>query len=372
MKYLSQFILLLALSCSQPPAETGLIVTGDEGPWQVKYATGFSVTSRDGGTLVTINEPFPGAKVPERYLLTSQKGVSTDDEIIAIKVPLKTIVCTSTSHVPLLDYLGLSEKLVGFPGVDYISSEKVRTLIDNGKIKEIGNVDNVNLEALMALSPDVVMGYSMRQGGLPERLRAVGTKVVLNTDFLEEHPLGRAEWIKFVGLLFGKYEMADSIFREIEKEYMLAVEKTGADRPCVFSGSVYGDAWFMPGGKNYAARLLKDAGYDYSWSSDSSNGYLQLAFETVYEKAVNCEYWIAPSPYPTLESLASSDQRYSGFSAFNKGNVYTYDNIVGPTGGNMYLELGYLRPDLVVKDLIKIRDPGALPNHTLYFYRKIP
>ena len=115
----------------------------------------------------------------------------------------------------------------------------------------------------------------------------MGVPVVINAEYLEKHPLGRAEWIKFMALFFNKENDADSVFQLIETEYLKTSKLAQQDsvKPSVISGVVYGDAWFMPGGQNFAARLLKDAGCNYLWADDTSQGFLELSFESVYEKA---------------------------------------------------------------------------------------
>ena len=127
----------------------------------------------------------------------------------------------------------------------------------------------------------------------------------------------------------------------------------------------------MPGGNNYASKLLKDAGFSYVLSADTTYGFLQWGFENVFELARDCEYWLSPAPFASLEDLRSADARYATFRSFQKGNVYVYDKSKGATGGNVYLELGYLRPDIILKDLVKIGNPMALPDHELFFYRKL-
>ena len=137
------------------------------------------------------------------------------------------------------------------------------------------------------------------------------------------------------------------------------------------SGIVYGDAWFLPGGQNYAAQLFRDAGCSYIWEDTDSNGYLHLPFETVYEKAHDADLWIGTGSFKTLDEIRAADSRYVRFRPFRNKSVYNYDARQGARGGNEYLELGYLRPDLILKDLIKISHPSLLPEHQLFFHRKL-
>lgn len=371
-------ILLLSIflfSCSQEK-ESAEIDTPDSSSVKLKYAEGFTITRIGSATKVTIHYPYQGATSGQTYLL-----VAEGDDIPAgvpgatvITVPLKSIVCTSTTHIPMLDYLGESDKLTGFPTLDYVSSPVMRKRIDNGEVRELGVDKSMNIELLAALKPDAVMGYSLTGDyGQFKKIEELGIPVVLNAEYLEKHPLGRAEWIKFVALFFNKQQRADSVFNKIEQAYVetRALAASFPQRPTVVSGIVYGDAWFLPGGRNYAAQLLKDAGCHYLWEDDTSNGFLQLAFESVYEKAHAADLWIGVASFASLDEMRRAESRYTGFDAFKRGDVYTYSARTGAKGGNEYLELGYLRADIVLKDLVKIAHPAALPDYTLYFHKKL-
>ncbi len=134
---------------------------------------------------------------------------------------------------------------------------------------------------------------------------------------------------------------------------------------------VYGDAWFLPGGQNYASRILKDAGCQYLWGDDASNGYLELSFEAVYEKANQANLWIGTGSFTTLREINEADERYTRFKPYKQKQVYTYDARKGAKGGSEFMELGYLRPDIILQDLVKIAHPDLLPDHTLYFHKKL-
>jgi iron complex transport system substrate-binding protein len=283
-------------------------------------------------------------------------------------------VCTSTTHIPLLDYLDETDKLVGFPTTDYISSEKARKYVDAGKVQELGVDKGLNLERLAMLKPGMVMGYTMSSDyGQFKKVEELNVPVVINAEYLEKHPLGRAEWIKFLALFFNKEKMADSVFNVVERNYLETknLALTASKLPTVLSGIVYGDAWFLPGGQNYASKILKDAGCMYLWGDDASNGYLELSFESVYEKARNADLWIGVATLKSLEEIKNADHRYTKFKPYQQKQVYTYDARKGAKGGSEFLELGYLRPDIILKDLVKIAHPALLPEYTLYFHKKL-
>ena len=369
-------ILIAFASCEKKRSAVAELPEASQGT-TLEYAKGFSVTYHDDGLKsVEVLYPFQGATTGYRYLLVpkDRPWSSSQGGVRVIRTPLNSIVCTSTTHIPLLDYLNETDKLVGFPTTDYISSAKARKHIEEGRVQDLGVDKGLNMERIAMLKPDMVMGYSMNSDyGQFKKIEDLNVPVVLNAEYLEKHPLGRAEWIKFMALFFNKEKEADSIFRLIEQEYIgtKALTDSIQERPTVLSGIVYGDAWFLPGGQNYAARLLNDAGCHYLWASDSSNGFLELSFESVYEKAHDADLWIGVGSFSTLKEIRSADRRYANFKPFRTGEVYMSNARQGAKGGSEFLELGYLRPDIILKDLVKIAHPALLKEHSLYFHKKL-
>jgi iron complex transport system substrate-binding protein len=342
----------------------------------LQYAKGFKVTSFDDIKLVEIREPFKGDTQGLSYWLIP-KGMTVPDSLsnkTIIRTPIESLVCTSTTHITPLDLLEESDKLIGFPSTQYISSEKVKSQVENGITREVGRDNNLNVEVLLDLSPEVLMTYSMTgdYSHLTPFERS-GIKVIQNAEYLEETPLGRAEWIKFMALFFDKEKEADSIFQIIADSYnstLKLVESQEKD-PTVFSGIVYGDTWFMPGGRSWAGKFFKDSRADFLWKNTPESGSLELSFEAVFEKAYQADYWIGAANYYSLDALKGADQRYSRFEAFSKKQVFTYNARQIPNGGNDYFESGFTRPDIVLKDLVKIIHPDLMPEHMLYYYRKL-
>jgi len=377
--YIKQFngllcLIVVFISCSCESKKAGL--AHENGPVELKYAVGFSVRAEGNIKYVTVNYPYPGATEGYEYLLVPEGEPipEHDDKTQVIRTPLKTIVCTSTTHIPLLDYINETDALIGFPTTDYISSEIMRKRIDAGHVTDLGIDKGMNLELLFSLKPELVMSYTMTSDlGQLKKTKELGIPVVINAEYLERHPLGRAEWIKFMALFFNKEKEADSVFNEIEREY-LAVQNLVSNvsqRPTVLSGIVYGDVWFMPAGKNYAAHLLQDAGTDYLWKDTDSNGFLELSFESVFEKAKEADLWIGVGSFNSLSEIEASESRYTMFKPFRDKQVYTYNARKGIKGGSEFLELGYLRPDLILKDLVKIAHPDLLPDHKLFFHKRL-
>jgi iron complex transport system substrate-binding protein len=376
----SKSILILAIvcvsvllsQCGQPKQETASPGKG------LKYAKGFTVKDFGSYKEVEVTHPYKGARTGYRYLLVQEGNPVPDhaSDVQVISIPLKNIVCTSTTHIPLLDYLGETDKLIGFPTTDYINSIPMRKRIDEGSVVDLGIDKGMNVEKLITLQPSMVMGYAMTADlGQLKKIHELGVPVVINSEYLEEHPLGRAEWIKFMALFFNQEEKADSVFGYIEAQYVSAAKATATiaedAKPTVMSGVVYGDTWFLPGGKNYAAKLLNDAGANYLWKADTTSGYLELSLESVYAKAHDADFWIGIGLFNTLDELKASEERYASFKAFKQGNIYSYNGRKGAKGWSEFLELGYLRPDLILNDLVKILHPDLLPGYQLYFHKKL-
>lgn len=367
---------IVLLNCKEKTKETAFNEPSTTAPVALKYASGFKVTPLGKTTRVEVTYPFQGATSGYTYLLVP-KGEDVPEHDAAtriIRTPIESIVCTSTTHIPLLDYLGETDKLIGFPTTDFISSEKMRKRIDSGAVTDLGVDKGLNLERLAALKPDLVMGYTMTGDyGQFKKMEELGIPVVINAEYLEKHPLGRSEWIKFMALFFNKAQVADSVFNSIEHNYqeVKAMADTVTYRPTVLSGIVYGDAWFLPGGQNYASKILKDAGCHYLWADDNSHGFLQIGFEAVYEKAHDADLWIGVADFGSLKAIEAADFRYTKFKPYQHNNVYNYDARKGAKGGSEFLELGYLRPDIILKDLVKIAHPALLKDYELFFHRKL-
>lgn len=368
-------ICLILFECEKKKAVEPVVAESNN-QTTLQYAEGFTVQYLGSNKLVEVKYPFQGATSGYKYLLVPKgEPVSTHDaDVRVIPIPLSSIVCTSTTHIPLLDYLDESETLVGFPSTDYISSKKIRKRIDDGRVQELGVDKGINLERLAVLKPDMVMGYTMSSDyGQFKKMEELNIPVVINAEYLEKHPLGRAEWIKFMALFFNKEKEADSVFQLIEKNYLQtkALVDSVQSRPTVLSGVVYGDVWFLPGGQNYASKILKDAGCKYLWEENPSNGFLELSFESVYEKANGADLWIGVGNSSSLNEIETADHRYTRFKPFQQKQVYTYDARKGEKGGSEFLELGYLRPDFILKDLVKIAHPDLLPGYELYFHKRL-
>ncbi len=371
-------ISLLFISCNEETRKQTPEITKDTS-LEIKYAKGFSVTNYKTYKVLEIKNPWPKSDKTYKYvLITKENAAKTSfmqNEFDGIVIyPIKKIVVTSTTHIPALELLGVEKTLIGFPGIAYISSEKIRKRIDNGLIRELGKNEGINTEILLELKPDLVIGFGIDGNNRSfETIKKSNIPVIYNGDWVESSPLAKAEWIKFFGALYNKENEADSIFSKIEKDYLNAKElaKDIENKPTVLSGAMHNDVWYLPNGTSTEAQLLKDANVDYLWKNTKGTGSLKLNFESVFSKAKDADIWLSPSNYNSLESLKNGSSQHSMFKAFQNKKVYSFTKTTGESGGVLYYELGMMRPDLVLKDIIKICHPELLKTHELYFFKPL-
>lgn len=372
------FFLFILSSCNNE-TKNEVLEASQTNQLKLKYAKGFSVKNYDTHSVIEILKPWPKAKTKHKYLLLSKKNLSKmtfpSDEYNGVIInTMPSVVVTSTTHIPALELLGVEKTLIGFPGTDYISSKNTRKLIDDGKVRELGKNEDINTEVLLELNPDVVIGFGVDGVNKTfETIKKAGIPVIYNGDWVESSALAKAEWIKFFGVLFNKEKEADSIFNSIETDYLAAkaIAKQAKRQPTILSGAMHKDVWYMPNGSSPEAQFLKDANVNYLWSKTTGNGSLALSFEVVLNKAKTADLWLSPSYYSSLKQLEDTNALYTNFEAFKNKSIYSFSNTTGTTGGVLYYELGTARPDLVLKDLIKICHPELLIDYTPYFFKRL-
>ncbi|CAN1565736.1 FepB ABC-type Fe3+-hydroxamate transport system, periplasmic component [Flavobacteriaceae bacterium] len=342
----------------------------------IQYAKSLAIHKYEGYSVVTVSNPWPEAVKNFTYILKEKNGVVPDSlkKYNQIQVPLQSIVVTSTTNIPLLEMLGVEKALIGFPHTDYVSSEKTRALIDAGSVKNVGQNEKLNIEQLIELAPDLIVTFGIDNNNPAiENLQKSGLNVLIQADWMEQSPLGKAEWLKLYGALFGKEKEADVLFENIVKEYNNALALMANKKPTstVLYGSMYQDQWFVARGSSWVAQFMKDAKANYLWSSLEGTGSLGLSFENILVKGKTANFWIATGSFKSLAELEKANPHYSQFDAFANKNVYTFEGKMGATGGTIFYELSPARPDLVLKDYIKIFHPDLLPDYTFTFAQKL-
>jgi len=370
--FISSFFILFG--CKKN--ETSEVAKTDAAKNSIEYASGLSIVKYDDYSVVTVSNPWPNANKDFKYVLKEKEAKVPDSlqAYTAIQVPLESVVVTSTTNIPFLEMLEVENKLVGFPHTDYISSEKTRVLIDKGSVKNVGQNEKLNIEQLIELSPDLIVTFGVDNNNpMLDNLKKSGLNILIQGDWMEQSPLGKAEWIKLYGALFGKEEKAKELFDKIVQSYeqakKLAAEK--AVNSTVLYGSMYEDVWYVAKGNSWVAEFMKDAHANYLWADLKGTGSEGLSFEKVLDKAKTANIWIASGSFKSLDELQKANPHYGEFDAFKNKNVYSFEGKLGATGGTVYYELAPSRPDLVLKDYIKIFHPDLLPSYEFTFASKL-
>ncbi|MEM6629311.1 MAG: ABC transporter substrate-binding protein [Bacteroidota bacterium] len=342
---------------------------------EIKYAKHLSVEVHEDFKFIIIKNPWELGDTLVSYVLYPKgtKAPPIEWAEFLIPIPIDEVVTTSSPHIGLLGSIEELDKITGVADDKYVYNSYIYEKVSNGKVSQVGSLKNSNLEILLDLSPDLVMktGYDNVRNE-DERLIEAGVPISYNVEWMETNMLARAEWIKYIGAFFNKDEKADSVFKSVEKEYLQALSVTSniEDRPSIMTGNNFKGTWYMPSSESYLTKLIQDAGGEYYFKNEKSTGSLPLSFEVVLDNLMEADYWIGPRA-KSLKELEMMDERYTLFKAFKQGNVYTFNKRMSENGGNDYWESGMTRPDLILKDVIKIFHPELLPNHQLHYYKKL-
>lgn len=348
----------------------------------LSYAKGFSLYDHEGFKTLRVIVDLDGRQDTLRYLLIPKESPLPDgfDEHVVIRTPVERVALFSTTQVGYIDLLGCADRIIGIARPDYVNTPSLRERIEKGAVSEIGMPFSPNVEEILELNPEMIVTTALpaaRQTDYKALVMA-GIPVVVVAEWLEESPLGRAEWLKLYAALLGREEVAVEKFADIEHSYhaLKALTDTLSHRPSVVTGMPFKDAWFVPGGNSYVACFLRDAGADYHWKNRAKTGSIKMDIEAVYPVALEAEFWLNPGTVQSLDELLAKDIRFRDFFAVRSGKVYNNNRLLNPAGGNAYWELGAVRPDRVLEDLIRILHPDLFPERgngddSLTFYRHI-
>ena len=342
------------------------------------HAKGFSVKYYSHYKLVTVSNPWQNADRTFEYLLV-QCGTPITPEYTnaqVIQIPIRRSIVLSTTHLPYFDRLKQLNGIVGVRQIDEISNPIVREKIDRGEIQSVGNANSLDLELIVKLQPDLVstFGIANVETSSIHQLQDLGIPTAVIAEYLEASPLAQAEWLKFIAVFFNQEKESERIFQTIVEDYekMRKLTQSISDRPSVLTGFNLEGTWYVAGGKSFIAQFIEDAGGNYLWSDNQSNGNLSLDFEAVLDKGAHASVWLnVNQKWQTLNDAVLEDDRYLNFTAFQQQHVFNNDARLNPSGGNDYWESGVINPQIVLADLIKILHPHLLPDHQLVYYRKL-
>ncbi|MDX6742241.1 ABC transporter substrate-binding protein [Actinocorallia sp. A-T 12471] len=343
---------------------------------KLEHATNFTLTYARNYQVLTVKQPSPGAK-PQTYVLvrcgTPEPALTGELEgAVAVETPVRSLFSASTTHLPFLADLGVLDVLKGVSSAAYVTSPDVIERVQSGAVAEYASGQEIDVEKVVGAAPDVLVTDGTENPGY-QPLREAGVDVLANAEWLESSPLGRAEWVKFFAALTGSEAKADQVFTKVAADYRTLADKVkNAEPTTVLPGTMYSGQWSIPNGGSYVGSLIKDAGGTYAWADTAGTGSTTLDLEAVLAKAEDASTWlVVENGWTKLADAEKADARYAKFKAFQTGDVWSANKVLGPGGGNDYWERGVARPDLILADLVAILHPDLSPGHAFTFYRKL-
>lgn len=364
------FLLCFALSCNtkQSTHQQDEQLSADT----IRYAKGFAIHHFKDYVAVDIRDPWDSTKLLQRYLLVARnKPVPKNlPKGTIVQTPIRNVVVYTSVHASIIDQLQETDKIIGVCESRYMNTPSIQKALQSGKIVDMGESTSPNIEQMIDRKTEVVIASPFHNSSYGP-VENLGIPIIESADYMEPLPLGRTEWIRFYGMLFGKEKMADSIFEAAEKHY-LALKKivaSATSRPMTFAEKKFGQSWYVPAGDSYTANLYKDAGANYIFGYLPGSDAVPLTFETVYDKAIYADLWLIKynlSKDMTYKDLQTEYSPYANFDAFKNHHIYGCN-----TGNVPYYEEFPLHPDYLLADYIWIVHPELMPNYTPRYYKKL-
>ena len=344
-----------------------------------KYATQLTVVRYDGYTVATLKNPWKEGMTLHQYLLVPTSAAADSSlftlhsslpNATVIRTPLSRSMIFSTVHCAMLMDFGKQDCIAGVADLKYIKIPWIQQQVQQGKITDVGDGLSPVVEKIIDQRPDALFLSPFENSGGYGKLEDIDIPIVECAEYMESTPLGRAEWLRFYGLLFGCEQKADSLFDAIDKNYnQLKTLVTQKNRPSVLLDNVTGSVWYVPGGKSTIGQMIQDAGGNYPWAADEHSGSVSLPFENVLEKAGETDVWLfrySSDHDITYDELRSEHHGYSQFKAFRDKNVYGCNVELSP-----FYEETPFRPDWLLNDFIRILHPELEGLAPLRYYKKL-
>ncbi|OJJ15210.1 hypothetical protein BKI52_39795 [marine bacterium AO1-C] len=368
---------LLLANCNTKPKETTHEQSTDP-LTTIQYAQHFTLRYEQNYKVVQVKKAFSGSNQGFTYVLLP-KGVKKPakySEAQVVRIPVKNVALTSTPPLAYLQWINAYDRIVAVGKTQHIYDTTLQQVIAQKEIPAIGSGKSLNNEVVMNLQPDVLMtsGVSKAAFGKYEQLIKVGIPVMVNSGWLETHPLGRLEWVKLMAALTNQEALVNKKFDEVVNEYkqVKQLAEKAKTHPSVFKGLLFKNTWYANGGRSYLAQLIADAGATYSWKDDPKTDLLTLDFEVVYPIGLKSNYWLNPGrQIRTKADLLKQDVRYKAFNSFQENHIYNNNHRQNSQGANDYWQSGITHPHIILKDFVKIFHPELLPDYEMVYHQRI-
>lgn len=339
---------------------------------KLKYSELLSIVEYDNYKIVDVSNPWNRNNILHRYILISH-DTPTDHlpSGTIVRVPLKRSISFTSVHCSLITDLGKLGAIAGVADSKYIKQPLIKEKINKQLIADVGNSMNPNIESIIDISPDAILVSPFENNGGYGKIDDLGIPIIECADYMESSALGRAEWMKFYGILYGATEKADSLFAVVDNSYCTLKEiahKSSTSKSVIMDRKT-GSVWYVPGGRSTIGMMLSDANAQYPFSDNNKSGSLPLSFETVLEKAGDSDIWLFRYDSKddiTYKKLLSEFDGYSQLHAFKNKQCYGCN-----VETSFFYEQTPFRPDYHLNDIIKIIHDDVKGLDSLRFYKKL-
>lgn len=338
-----------------------------------KYADHIDIMKYPDYSIVELKDPWKKDRILHRYVLVNRDdsaNIRNIPEGTLVYIPVRSAVVSNSPHCQLLYWLGVGDAIKGVCDKSFIRLEEVQEGLKDGEIADCGSSMIPAIERVIELNPQVIMLSPFENAGYGQ-IEKIGVPIIECAEYMETSALGRAEWMKFYGLLFGCEEKADSLFDVVDSCYNELMVSAGHSRlhGQILTERKTGSVWYCPGGRSSMGKLFRDANIKYAFSDDKHSGSLSLSPEVVIDKAGDSDAWLimAGSDSPvTCKDLLKEYPGYAEIKAFRKGEIYVCN-----TSKEKYFEEISFRPDFLLSDLINIFHPDVHLAQGLRYYERL-
>lgn len=360
------FLLLLG-ACTQSTTLKSRTNDSTKISKSIEYAQHLKILEAEDHVKIEILNPDTG-KPKFKAILADKKPATIPNGYRYIQTPVRNLAVLSATQIGMLSKLNETGRISAVSSKKYIYNPLILKGISDGKIKDLGDESLIPAESIIS-SDSKFLFFSDFGQAFPhsEQLEKIGIVVIPNPDWRETHPLGKAEWIKLLGHLTGKEKEANELFQEIKKEYLELsnLAKKQSKKPILVSGNMLGDIWWAPSGESYNAKLFSDAEGNYVYSKTKGTGSIERSIEQILEENSQTEFWFNPG-FPTKKEIIRNSPKLKHLPLMKGKTIYCYSGNM-----NFFWEMSAVEPHLVLKDLIRILHPEALPKGKLYFYATV-
>lgn len=373
-----------------------------------QYAEAIIANPWKAGTMLHRYILIPKGKEGDKTvaMLARRRSTGARCTTDTVRTPVERSAVFIAPHCQLMYELGCQQAIRGVCDLDYINIPDVKKRAASagnaaarkavsGKasaenasagnsIVDCGSSMAPDIERIIALKPEAILLSPFENSGGYGKLDKLHIPIIEAADYMESSPLGRAEWMKFYGMLFKKdgnapktalaascEPKADSLFAKIEKEYLkLKAEAAGYPKGLsILTERKTGNVWYVPGGQSTIGILLKDANARYIFEDDQHSGSLSMSPEQIIAKGNQVDVWAFKyfgGNALTKQNLLAEYQGYQALKAFQTGTVYETDTSCEP-----YFELTSFHPEILLREFIILSHPEAGDKFgKLRFYKK--